>query len=148
MAYKTIRKSAGLAGLVFSIIIVLGLFTSMFLYWSWSLRDAEGILESRYNETYQNLTEAQDTLDANVLEIQESYTKIQEATTGFFSWNGLRLLGSTMKLPISLLTTTIATYTALDYSLDYIPTWAKTLALIGITAFILFLLLSVLRGRS
>lgn len=150
MAYKTIKKSAAsLTGLVFSILIVLGIFSAMFLYWQANAESAGVTIDSKYSETYANLTSAQDDLDNNVQAIKDNYESMKEAETAFqVAWNGLKGLGNTMKLPISFLTTALATYTAFDYSLDYIPTWVKTLVIIGLTAFIVFLLLSVLRGRS
>lgn len=149
MVNKTIRKSADLTGLVLIIILVLGSFSAMFLYWQKNADDSGVTIDTKYNETYQNLSAAQTDLDKNVQAIKDNYNNMTEAETAFqVAWNGLKGLGNTLKLPISFLSTALATYTAFDYSLDYIPTWIKTLVVIGITAFIIFLLLAVLRGRK
>ena len=150
MVNKKIRKSAGLTGVVITLLLVMGFFSGMFLYWEWNAEDAGLSVDSKYNDTYQNLSEAQEGLSDNVDEIKENYEDVKEADNAFqVAWNGLKGLGNTMKLPISFLTSSLATYTAFETSLDsIIPDWVKNIIIIGITAGIVFLVLAILRGRS
>ena len=141
------KNSFTLTSLVVMLVLVIGLFIGMFNWWNENAGSAEINIDSKYSDTKLNLTATQTSLENNVNDIKDNLNNIKEADNTFqVAWNGLKGLGNTLKLPISLITTGIETYTTLELSLDYIPNWVKALTLIGITAIIVFLILSILKG--
>ncbi len=147
MDIKTVKKANTLTSLTMSLLLVIGLFTGMFLWWNYNAENSGITLDSKYNSTYGNITAASSDLTDNVDAIKNNLDNIKEAeTTWQVAWNGLKGLGNTLKLPISFVSTSLATATSLEFSLDYIPAWARTLFFIGITALVVFLVLSLLKG--
>ncbi len=147
MDIKTIKKANTLTSLVVTLLMVIGLFSGMFIWWNWNAQDSGVTLDAKYNSSYGNITAARNDLSDNVNAIKNNVDNIKEAeTTWQVAWNGLKGIGNTLKLPISFVSTSLATYTGLEFALDYIPAWARTLFFIGITALVVFLVLSVLKG--
>ncbi len=144
-----IRNSAGtVTGLVVILIMVMAIFIGGYLYLVDNVESAGLSLDSKYQAAYGNITAAQEDLDTNVNEIRDSLKAINEAETTFqVAWNGLKGLGKTIKLPITFINTALATWTAIVFPTDIIPGWAKTLAFIAITAFVVFLVIKVLKGE-
>lgn len=149
MALKKIKKSASsLTGLVMSLLIVFGLFTGMFLFLQDQAENSSVDVDTKYNQTYKNLTAQVDDLDDNVQDIKDNFADIKEAeSTWQVAWNGMKGLGNTLKLPISFVSTTIGTYNIIEKDVDIIPTWVKTLIILGITAFVVFLVLAIIKGE-
>jgi len=147
MAIKAIKKANTLSSLTVSLLLVFAFFTGMYLYWSWNATDAGYNIDGKYNSTFGNLTGARSDLSDNVDDIKENLNDISEADSTFqVAWNGLKGLGNTLLLPISFVSTTLATYTGLEFALDYIPQWVRTLAFIGVIGLVVFLILSILKG--
>ena len=144
-----LRKNAGtLTGVIISLILVIAFFNGMYFYWERNALDSGQGIASKYNSTSGNISSIQSDLTNNVDDIKSNVEGIREAESAYLAaWNGFKALGNTLKLPISFVTTAIATYTTLEYPLDMIPTWAKALALVGLTAFIVFLILAILKGE-
>ncbi len=148
MVFKSVKKSMTLMGLVIIMIIAMGVFIGGYKWIAINAESAGVTIDSKYNDTVSNLTLTQSSLEDNVNEIRDNFDNIKEAdSTWEVAWNGLKGLGNILLLPISFVTTGIETYTTIDLSLDVIPTWIKTLVLIGITAGIVLLVLSLLKGE-
>jgi hypothetical protein len=149
MAIKTIKKANTLTGLVISILLGIGFFTGMFLFWNYNATESGQVIDSKYNNTYTNLTAYQTPLDNNVQEIRNAMNKLTSAdNTWQVAWNGFIGLGQVLKLPISMITTALGVYSSLEGSLDIVPSWVTALIFIGITAVIVFLILSNLKGEQ
>lgn len=151
MVFKKIKKRSSqntMTGVVMGLLLVMAIFFGSYLYITDNVDSANVTLDDKYAESYSNLTDSRDELDDNVQEIQDSFDNIKEADNTFeAAWNGFKGLGSILKLPISFVSTTIATWQAIVPTLDIVPTWALTLIFIGITAFIVFLVLKILKGE-
>ena len=147
MDIKTIKKAETLRSLTMTLILVIGIFTGMFLYWKDNMENIGVTIETKYNSTYGNLTSSQNTLNKNVNDIKNNLDTIKEADNAFqVALNGFKGLGNTLKLPVSFVSTALGIFTGLTFSLDYIPSWVITLFFIGTTALIVFLVLSILKG--
>lgn len=149
MDYQKIKKAqSSLMGLVVTMVIVIGIFTGFFL-WMQDMASSSGItIDSKYNSTYNKLLTQQSSLSNNVNDIQDSITNVHEADNALqVAWNGLKGLGSVLLLPISFVSTSIDVYTTIIDPIDFIPIWVKILAPIGIIAFVVFLVLSNLKGE-
>ena len=154
MADKKIRSiklrnsGATLTGLIFSILIVMGMFFAGYEYLTEHATSAGVNIDSKYNETYQQLQNASDDLDANVNAIKDSLDDVKEAESTFqVAWNGLKGLGNALKLPVTFVSTAIATWTASITFIDFLPGWTLPLFFIGIVAFVVFLVLKILKGE-
>jgi len=145
-----IRKSAAtLTALVIGILIAMSIFIGGYFYADETLTDYGVEIDSRYGAVEANLSESQTSLDDNVQAIKDNLQDIKEAeNTWQVAWNGLKGLGNTLILPISFLTSGLETYGTIENSLDMIPTWVKTAAVIGVTVLIVFLILALLKGEG
>ncbi len=144
-----IRNSAmTLTGLVISILIVMGIFFAGYEYLTEHADNAGVTVDSKYANTYGNLSDASDDLETNVNEIKASLDDVKEAESTFqVAWNGLKGLGNALKLPIVFVSTSIATWSASIMFIDFLPGWALPLIFIGIVAFVVFLILKILKGE-
>jgi len=151
MANKKIKlrnSGATLTGVVISLLLVMGMFFAGYEYLIEHADSAGVIIDSKYNETYTQLQTASDDLDTNVNEIKESLDDVKEAESTFqVAWNGLKGLGNALKLPVTFVTTAIATWTASITFIDFLPGWTLPLFFIGIVAFVVFLVLKILKGE-
>lgn len=145
----TIRNSgSSLTGLVMILLIVMGIFFGAYFYVAENINSAGLTLDSKYSESYENLSAAQADLEANVKTIQGNIDAIKESEGVInTAWNGLKGLGNTLKLPINFVDTALVAYTATTSSLDILPFWVLPLLEIGILAFIVFLILKILKGE-
>ena len=147
MDITTIKKASTLSSMTVTLLLVFAFFTGMYLYWNQNATNVGLTIEGKYVDTYGNLTLAQNDLSTNVEDIKNSLNEIKEADSTFqVAWNGLKGLGNTLRLPISFVSTSLATYTGLEFALDFVPKWIRTLAFIGIIAIVVFLIASILKG--
>jgi hypothetical protein len=148
MVNKAIKKSsASLTGLVVILLLVIGMFYVGFSYLK-TQTDASGIvIDTKYNETFTRLENSQNNIDNNVQAIKANVGNISEATSIYaVAWNGLKGLGNTLKLPVTFISSTVETSQAIFISLDVIPKRIVVLITIGLIAFVVFLVLSILKG--
>lgn len=137
-----------LTGLVISILIVMGMFFAGYEYLTEHAISAGVTIDSKYGDTYAQLQNASDGLDENVNAIKDSLDDVKEAESTFqVAWNGLKGLGNALKLPITFVATAIATWSASISFIDFLPGWTLPLFFIGIIAFVVFLVLKILKGE-
>jgi len=143
------KNGLTLTSLVVVILLAMSIFIGGYFYSSETFDDYNVVVDQKYNDTETNLTNSQTGLRDNVDDIKANLEDIKEAeTTWQVAWNGLKGLGNTLILPISFLTSGIETYSIIENSLEFIPTWVKTAAVIGVTAIIVFLILALLKGEG
>jgi hypothetical protein len=148
MAYQKIRKSATMTDIVLSLILLIGMFTGMFLWLNSNIEDSGVTMDAKYTDAFNQLNGSTQTgLYNNINSIKNAIENIGEAdSTWQVAWNGFKALGETLKLPISFLSSAIGAMNIGFISLDFIPEWVKALAGMAITVFIVFILLSILKG--
>lgn len=145
---KLRNSASNLIGLVMGLLLVMGIFFGSYLYFAENVTDVNLTVDSKYSEAYTNLSIAQDDLTDNVNEIKDNFDDIKEAESTIESaWNGLKGLGNTLKLPINFLDVTLAAWQATTPTLDIIPGWAFALIFTGLVAFVVFLILKLLKGE-
>ena len=150
MVNQKIKKSTGmtLTGMVIGLLIVMAIFYTGFSFLSDNASDAGITINSKYNETYGNLSASQDSLEENVNTIKDNLDNVSEADNTFqVAWNGLKGLGNVLKLPLRFVDNAVSTFDALIISLDIIPPKIKTLIFIGILVSIVLLILAILKGE-
>ena len=158
MKIQAIKKASTLTGLVVILVLVMGVFIGCFNYLEWNVNEAGESLDPKYSTPGTNFTnQAVDAdgnkvgimykLDTNVKDVQAAFANVTEATSIYsVAWNGLKGLGYVLKLPISFVTTGVETFSVLIYPLSEFPSWVLILVGIGITGFIVLLVLSILKG--
>lgn len=144
-----IRKSQNtLTGVGITLLIVMGIFIGLYLFILGNVQNAGVTLDSKYSESYKNITETQSTLHNNIEDIRTNLNKVIEAESAIqVAWNGLKGLGNTLKLPISFLSSAQTTYQSIIPTLSFLPSWVTPLVFTGILLFVVFLLLKVLKGE-
>ena len=134
-------------GVVTMILIIMVAFFAGFAWIQGNASQAGLTIDSKYNDSYEGLEEAQDDLDTKVTEIQTNFGDIAEADDIWeVAWNGLKGLGNVLTLPIQFIDTSLAVWLAMVPGLGFLPSWVATIIFIGITAFLVFLVLSILKG--
>ena len=145
---KIRNSGATLTGLVISLLIVIGIFFAGYEYLTEHADSAGVTVDSKYSNTYGNLSEARANLTQNVDKIKVSLDDVKEAESTFqVAWNGLKGLGNALKLPVVFVSTAIATWSASIAFIDFLPGWALPLIFIGLVAFVVFLVLKILKGE-
>ena len=153
MVLKKIKQrnsEMGIGSLVISILIVIGFFLASYNYLLSNAADAGISIDSKYNSTYTNLTKEQEKIEIQSDKLQEHIEDISEADSTFqIAWNGLKGVGQTIKLTIYFITSAIGVWTATTFSISFIPPWALSIILVGITIFVVFIILRVfLQGKT
>jgi hypothetical protein len=148
MEYKKMKKAeATIQGSIMSIIILIGIFTGLFIYMTATLQDSNVVVDAKYNDTYNKLLESQSDLDDLRTELKDKSDKISEADQGWqVALNGLLGLGTALKAPFKVVETGEKTIEAMNSNLDVVPAWAKNLAILAITLTIILILLAVWKG--
>ena len=143
------KGESNLTSLVIILIIIIGIFTGMFIYMNQRADDSGMPLDSKYNETYQNLSKASNDIDTNIQNIKSNLGNISEATSAYqVAINGFKGLGNLLKAPIVFINSAWTVATQIIGVTDIIPTWAKVLIIMGIVAAIVLLILSILKGDT
>jgi len=149
---KKMKSQASVTNLVVILLLVMGIFLGLYGYWIFNINNSGIAIDSIYVETSGNVTEAINDLNKNVQDIQDGYQNIKEAEVGFLTaWNGMKSLGSTLKLPITFLDTALTVFTRMVWPLqaaDYMSTLLLVLSFIGVGASVLFIALRVLKGEQ
>lgn len=136
-----------LTGLVVSMLIAIAIFSGMWLYMQQQATVNLVGLDSKYNDTYVRLINSSSSLDNNLKHIRDNIDGVKEADSVYsVAWNGLKGLGNVLKLPISFVSTSIETVSAILIPLDVVPQMYKTLLTMAIIAIVIFLVLSILKG--
>lgn len=146
----SIKKSeATLFGVVLTTLMVVGTFTGLFLYINYHASESNQTIDGTYSVTYQRLNNASNMVDTNINEISTAAKGLTEADNTFqVAWNGLKGLGTLLKLPISFIDAGQETFEAMTIGSLVIPSWAVTLIRIGIIGLIILIIVSVLKGDS
>lgn len=150
MAFKKMTKKATLTmtGLVINLLLVIGLFSGMYLFFNQGLQEAGTPLDSKYEDIYANLSTSQSAIESNTNAIKTNLDGVKEADNTFESaWNGLKGLGNLIKLPISFLDDSLSVWDALVPGLAFFPSWLMALIFIGIIVIVVFLVIGKLTGE-
>jgi len=141
------NNASSLMGLVTMLLIAIIAFFALFSYISSNASSAGLVVDQKYQDSYNSLNATQTDISNKVNEIQASAAGITEASDIWqVAWNGLKFLGSTLKLPLAFVSMTIGVWQALVPGMDIFPTWVTAIVLIGITAFVVLLTLAILKG--
>lgn len=149
MDIKKIKKAeSSLLGMIVSLLLVVGIFTGLFIWINLHADYQNVTVDSRYNTTYQAYQNATNSISDNVDEISDKTKKITEASNVIqVAWNGLLGLGAVLKLPIKFVD---SGQTILDSSLTQVtgivPSWLIVLSRIILIAFIVLLVVYLLMG--
>ena len=145
---KLKNNATNLMGLVWTLLIVLAVFFGCYAWVSDNVISSGLSLDSKYNDTYSSLQNRQDELDTEINSMKSSFDDMKEADNTFqVAWNGLKGLGKALLLPISFVSVSLDTWTAIVPGLGILPSWVRSLIFIGIIAFVVFLVLAILKGE-
>ena len=151
MVFKKMRykNSQTLTGVVMMMLLVMGIFFATYYYINSNITSSGAdTLDSKYSIILENLTASQNSLDINIRNIKGNASEITEAPDVFqTAWNGLKRLGSTLILPFTFFGVLQSTFEAIFPTLDFLPNWLLPLISIGIMAFLVLLILKILKGE-
>jgi len=143
------RGANTLTGIVIGLLLVIGVFITYFGFWNEQMQNNNAEIPSKYNETYAQLLESQDSIDEDINAIKDNVNDIEEADENFLAaWNGFKALGSTLLLPVSFISESVQVTEVVTGSADFIPQEIKTLGIIAIITLVLFIILSLLTGGN
>lgn len=136
------KARASIMGFIVIMLLVIGMFTGVFLYVSDSAQDSGITVDPKYNDTYTKMIETREDIRDRTDEIQNNTLQITEAPVGFLTaLNGFKVLGSTLLLFKGFASNAIDLINLVFLGTDVIPSWAMTLIVSGgiVTVLILFL---------
>ena len=143
------KGASTLTGIVIGLLLVIGVFITYFAFWNEQMQNNNAEIPSKYNETYAQLLESQDSIDEDINAIKDNVNDIEEADENFLAaWNGFKALGSTLLLPVSFISESVQVTEVVTGSADFIPQEIKTLGIIAIITLVLFIILSLLTGGN
>lgn len=147
---KMMKKgSSSLMGILVGVILVIGMFTGFFLFFEDQLSKNDLSMESKYNDTYDQLTEVRADMDTRVNEIKSAADDVEEADSTFLAAiNGLKGLYKTLKLLLGFTSDAIDTSQAIYQSTDVVPSWVQLLSRILLTALVILIIIDVWLGRK
>jgi hypothetical protein len=150
MALKTInKKGSTLTTLVIAMLLVIGIFSGYYLFFVEQMDNYDTTLDEKYNETYQTLLETQEAIDNNVTTIRNRITEVEEADNTFLAAiAGFKGLGAALLLLVTFVSSGVNVFTAIFFSTDIIPSDVQNLMLIGVIAFIILLIIAILKGEG
>lgn len=150
MVYEKIKlkKSAvTMMNIVIIMLLTMGFFFVCFSYLK-TQTDAAGItIDTKYNDTFNRLEDAQGNLSARADAIRSNAENISEASDAYqVAWNGLKGLGNTLRLMFGFTSSATETSEAIFITLDVLPPIIKTLIFTGLVILLVFVVISILKG--
>ncbi len=146
---KMNKKGSTLTTLVVTMLMVIGIFSGYYLFFVEQMDNYDTELDEKYNETYQSLLQEQADIDEDVNEIKESIQDVEEADNTFLAAiAGFKGLGLALLLLVNFVESGVNIFTAIFFSTDIIPIDIQNLMLIGIIAFIILLVIAILKGEG
>ena len=143
------RNSANtVTGLVMSMLIVMTIFSGLYLYFGEQVIESGQTIDSKYSDVNANVTAIGTSIDTNVQEIVGAWDDITQADNAAFAvWNSFTGLGLVLKLPFSFLDDATSLAQQLFAPLSVLPGWVISFVFVALTAYIILLLLKVLKGE-
>ena len=151
MVLKKIKKSEStLAGVTFSILIAIAIFTAMFLWVDLNATESGRTIDAMYNTSYVQLQNQSNQLSNTITELRDTADDLTEPDNTFaIAWNGLKGLLSLFKIPLQIVNIGWQSYLLLVTPLaGIIPMWLINLVAIGLIAFIIYIIVSIFKGDS
>jgi len=152
MAFKKINKKGGsganVMSLIFGLILVMALFTGMYLWLNYNIETSGRTMDTKYGESYNRMLAAQENLSNNVNDMKEGIASITEADKNFFGMAGLKGLLALIRTPAALLDVAFTTSDSVFTTVTAVPTWVIVLYYIGIAAFIIVIIIATLKGEQ
>lgn len=141
------NNASTLMGLVGMMLVAIVMFFAIFSYIGTNASQSGQTVDQKYQDSYDRLATTQSSIDDKVHEIQGSAEGITEASDIWqVAWNGLKFLGSTLSLPLAFVSMALGVWDSMVTGMDIFPTWITAAILVGITAFVVLLTLSILKG--
>ena len=135
-------------GLIMSLIIVMAIFSGLYLYFIDQVAESGRTLDDKYIAVNNNVTEISSSVDNNVQDIVDKWDSVVQADSAAFAvWNSFTGLGLILKLPFSFLEDSTNLVQQLFAPLGVLPGWVISLSFTALTAYIILLLLKVLKGE-
>jgi hypothetical protein len=151
MVTKKIKKSEStLAGLTFSILIAIVLFTGFFYWISANAVESGREVDEMYNTSFTGLQTELTNLSTTINQIRDAASDITEPKEGFLTaWNGLKGLLNIFRIPLNLIDIAWQSYQLMVTPLaGIIPRWLIDIVAIGLVAFIIYIIVSIFKGDN
>ena len=147
---KLRNSETGIGELVITVLLVIGIFIAAFLYIGDNVRTSGVSIDSKYNQTYENLTDIQSGIETQTNQIKSNIQNITEADSNIqIAWNGLKGIGNTIVLSAYFINSALGAWMATTSSIDSVPTWALGLIFTAILVTVVFILLRLfLQGKT
>ena len=145
---KTRNSASSLTGLVVSLVLFMAIFFGTYTYMVDNMDSAGVALDSKYSDSYDNLSTSQAELEKDVEAVRVAAQDIKEAPEAWQQViNGFKGLGVTLKLFLGLSDTAVSSYEGVVPGQDFLPGWVLPLIFTGLLTFIVFLVIAVLKGE-
>lgn len=152
MDYKKIirlkKAAVTFTAVLMMLLMVMFVYYSVFTIIGSNAASANVSLDGKYQSIQDNLTAYQNETNFEANKVQADLQKITEASDVFsVAWNGMKALGSTLKLTLNFMASILGTFQALIPTLDFLPQIANDLIMLALLIFVVFLVLKILKGE-
>jgi hypothetical protein len=142
-----IKKNATLTEFILGMMLVIGVFVGLFLWYQSNMQSAGVNIDNKYNNTYTNLYSKINETDSVINEIVTASNNLREADSIYaVAINGIKGLMSVLLLPIKFIS--IAENSIVSFlTILEIPSWVKAIILISIVTVIVLILVGIFKGE-
>lgn len=149
MANQTMNKKGSLLSTFLILVIIISMFSGLYLFWYENLNDVGLDMGEDYNDTYHSLQNRFETLEEQSDSLKEKVSEIEESkSTLAKAWSAIEGGGRALAILITLPVTGIAVMMDLTSLFDSLPDWVIPTIVISITLVIVFALLKAFLGRT
>ncbi len=144
------KKGSTMTTIFVGVAIVMALFFGLFGYANYNYDSANITVPTDYYGSNTTLTELQTNLSTNIENIKGAAANISQADAGiaFVAWNGLKGIGSTIKLFLGIIDIGVAVWNALLPALSFLPVWSKILFEMVLVIWIVLIVIGAFKGES
>jgi len=150
MANKKMNKNgATITMIVMVLLLVIGIFGGFFLFIGDQFGNYDTVLDEQYNDTYNELLNQQELLGDRVNNVTEAINNAREVESGILAAiNGFKGLGQALLLLRDFSSSSFTIFETVIFSNEIIPQNYQDLIIIGLIAFVIFIIIAILKGES
>ena len=131
-----------------AMLLCIGFVLGAYLFFQENMEQVSKPVDTKYSDFYNRMDAQQDVIDTKTKDVQDKMNLMKESDNPLIAaWNGLKGLGSTLLLFVSVPGWGVDMATQSFNMMDQVPQWIKALAFIVILTFIVLIILKVIKGE-
>ena len=143
------KKGSTITAIVMVLLLAIGLFGGFFLFIGDQFDNYDTDLDEQYNDTYIELLNQQEILGDRVDNVTTAINNAREVESVILAAiNGFKGLGQALLLLRDFSSSSFTVFETIIFSNEIIQQNYKDLMIIGLIAFVIFIIIAILKGES